>query len=101
MCGERRNLLATRRAHLGDPCPMFCNEDGAREWAINEVKIVTLLLIGEQECWCELRKAAAALLWSPGTQRTNLRGIKRRRDPCVAGVSEEAARGFSKWFAEQ
>jgi hypothetical protein len=100
MCRERRNLLATRRAHLGDPCPVFCNQDGARERAIREVEVVTLLLIGEQECWGELRKAAAALLWSPGTQRTNRRGIKRRRDPCVAGVSEEATCGLPKWLAE-
>jgi hypothetical protein len=76
MCGECRNLLATRRAHLGDPCPMFCNEDGARERAINEVEIGTLLLIREQECWAELRKAAAALLWPPSTQRSHRRGIE-------------------------
>jgi hypothetical protein len=44
---------------------MFCNEDGAREWAINEVEIVTLLLIGEKKRRGELRKAAAALFRPP------------------------------------
>jgi hypothetical protein len=47
MCGERRNLLATRRAHLSNPCAMFCDEYGAGEWAVNEVEIVTLLFVSE------------------------------------------------------
>jgi hypothetical protein len=76
MCGECRNLLATRRAHLGDPCPMFRDEDGAREWPIDQVEIVTLLFVGEQERWGELGKAAAALFGSPCTQRPHRRGIK-------------------------
>jgi hypothetical protein len=76
VCGERRNLLAACRTHLSDPCAVFCDEDGAREWATDEVKIVALLFVGEQKCWGELGKATATLLRPPGTQRTDRRGVE-------------------------
>jgi hypothetical protein len=76
MCGECRNLLAARRAHLSDPCAVFRDEDGAREWAADKVEIVTLFFVGKEECWGEFGKAAATLFRPPGAQRTNRRGIE-------------------------
>jgi hypothetical protein len=76
MCGELRHLLADRRTYFGDPGTVFRNEDGARQWAIDKVEIVTLFLVGEEEGWGQFNEAAATLFGPPGAQRTNRGGVE-------------------------